>query len=227
MGIDILADHAGGDANGAREVLTSPMYRRFLPKMNLEQPVNVLDLGANNGGFPLLLLACDIDLKKVVSVEFNPRTFSRLSFNLLRNFDHKAVPVNAALCGSERSIQIALGSGGVSDNIYEQDNGPAAKTFNIQGITLNDLYDAYFKDEIIDICKIDVEGAEFEVFRESNHTRIEQCRYVIMEIHEDEGRKADEIIDVLSSLGFERRETEEDADPTVHFFVNSRFGRPE
>src|SRR4051812_3008314 len=67
-GVEILVDHAGGDNNGAREVLTSPMYRRFLPQMKLDSPANVLDLGANNGGFPLLLHTSGIKLKKVVSV---------------------------------------------------------------------------------------------------------------------------------------------------------------
>ena len=52
-GLEILTDHDAGDTNGAREVLTSPMYRRFLPKMRFEAPANILDLGANNGGFPL------------------------------------------------------------------------------------------------------------------------------------------------------------------------------
>ncbi len=43
--------------------------------MKLEGPINVLDLGASNGGFPLLLHADGIPLKKVVSVEFNRNTF--------------------------------------------------------------------------------------------------------------------------------------------------------
>src|SRR5205085_9721291 len=82
-GLDILMDRTGGDANGAREVLTSPMYRRFLPSIKLDHPANVLDLGANNGGFPLQLLASRIKLRKILSVEFNPNTHIRLHFNLL------------------------------------------------------------------------------------------------------------------------------------------------
>ena len=57
--------------------------------MTLDAPANVLDLGANNGGFPLLLHTSGIELKKVVSVEFNPRTFARLNFNLTRIFPAK------------------------------------------------------------------------------------------------------------------------------------------
>lgn len=222
-GVEILVDHAGGDSNGAREVLTSPMYSRFLPQMKLGAPANILDLGANNGGFPLLLHTSGVKLKKVVSVEFNPRTFARLHFNLTRNLPGKVVPINAALCGENRTIEVALGNGSVSDSIYENASNVDAKPCRIKGITLDDFYKTYFENDIIDICKIDVEGAEFEVFLEPHHKSLEQCRYLIMEIHERGSRRADEILPVIQGLGFVRQKQDEDADPTVHFFVNSGF----
>ena len=222
-GVEILVDHAGGDNNGAREVLTSPMYRRFLPQMKLDSPANVLDLGANNGGFPLLLHTSGIMLKKVVSVEFNPRTFVRLHFNLMRNLPGEVIPINAALCGDDRVIEAFLGSGGVSDSIYDGSAEGGEVTDTIRGVTFDHLVDTYFRDEVIDICKIDVEGAEFEVFLLPEHERITRCRYLIMEIHERDGRRADEILPVIQDLGFVRKEQDAGADPTVYFFVNSKF----
>lgn len=222
-GLDILTDHAGGDANGAREVLTSSMYRRFLPHIKLDVPANVLDLGANNGGFPLLLADSGIELKKVVSVEFNPQTYSRLHFNLTRNLVCEVIPLNAALCGEQRSFKVALGSGSVSDSIYADNESGDARIFKIQGLTFDDFYQAYFKDEVIDVCKIDVEGAEFEVFLHPSHHKLTKCRYLIMEIHERDGRQASEILPVLEKLGFVRQPLDPGADPSVHFFVNSTF----
>lgn len=221
--LDIITDRAGGDANGAREVLTSPMYRRFLPHMKFDGPANILDLGANNGGFPLLLQSCGIALKKVVSVEFNPRTFVRLHFNLLRNLDCEVVPLNAALCGENCMLDVQAGRGSVSDSIYEQQN-PGEDPFDrIEGITLDKFYETYFQDETIDICKIDVEGAEYDVFLQPDHSQIKNCRYLIMEIHERNGRSADELLPAIASLGFIQQPNDPDADPTVHFFKNSRF----
>jgi FkbM family methyltransferase len=222
-GIEILVDHAGGDSNGAREVLTSPMYSRFLPQMKLDGPANVLDLGANNGGFPLMLHTSGVKLKKVVSVEFNPRTFVRLHFNLTRNLPGEVIPVNAALCGKNCTIDVTLGNGGASDSIYEKASDANATNYAIQGITLDDFYKTYFDNDVIDICKIDVEGAEFEVFLEPHHESIEQCRYLIMEIHERGERRKEEIIPVIERLGFVRQDPDTDADPTVHFFINSKF----
>ncbi|MEP6923408.1 MAG: FkbM family methyltransferase [Pyrinomonadaceae bacterium] len=223
-GLEILVDHAAGDANGAREVLTSAMYRRFLPLMKLQGAINVLDLGGNNGGFPLLLKAEGIEIKKVVSVELNPKTFSRLRFNLERNLDCEIVAINAALCGEERELNIPLGVGSVSDSIYENNiNNGKGKIYHLRGLTLDGICVTYFGDETIDICKMDVEGAEFEVFLLPQHQCLKNCRYLIMEIHERDGRTKEEILPAIEKLGFIRQPNAADADPTVHLFVNSNF----
>lgn len=222
-GAEILIDHAGGDANGAREILLSQMYRRFLPKMTFDGPANVLDLGANNGGFPLLFATSGIKLNRVVSVEFNPQTFVRLHFNLTRNLDCEVVPVNAALCGSARSVEVTLGRGSVSDSIYAGTSNEEGERYTIQGLTLDHFCAEYFSGQVIDVCKIDVEGAEFEVFLEPNHNLISTCRYLIMEIHEHNGRAKEQIIPALEAKGLLLQKPEAGADPSVHFFKNSQF----
>lgn len=219
-GLEILNDHAGGDANGARDILLSPMYKRFLPRMKIDAPANVLDLGANNGGFPLLLLNQGVPLKKVVSVEFNPNTFVRLHFNLTRNLPCEAVPVNAAVCGESRAMDVSLGSGSSGDSIYGHDPASDGRNFRIQGRTLNELCETYFGGDVIDICKMDVEGAEYEVFSCPGHTSIARCRYLIIEIHNVEGHRADEVVNVIESFGLDRQPTDPGTDPFVHFFVN-------
>ncbi len=223
-GLEILTDQVGGDANGAREVLTSPMYRRFFPKMTLERPINVLDFGANNGGFPLLLAAEDIELGKIVSVELNPNTFVRLNFNLNRNLTCEVIALNAALCGENKKLRVSLGAGSVSDSIFSERTDENPQVSEIDGHTLDYFIETYFGDRQIDILKIDVEGAEFEVFLKPSHSRISQCRYLIMEIHERNGRLAEEIVPIVENLGFERQPLDPSADPSVHFFINSALG---
>lgn len=222
-GLELLTDLKGGDANGAREVLTSPMYRRFLPQMKLQGELNVFDIGANNGGFPLLLAASGLLLKKVVSVELNPNTFLRLRFNLERNLPGEVVALNEALCGEARQLEIALGEGSVSDNIYNGGTTARDKMFTIEGRTFDDLYGNYFGDEVVDICKIDIEGAEFEVFEKPSHQNLSRCRYLIMEIHEGEGRKTVDLIRRIEHLAFARQPQPLDADQSVHFFINDRY----
>ena len=219
-GLEILIDHAAGDANGAREVLTSPMYRRFLPRMKLNGSINVLDLGANNGGFPLLLQAEGFNLKKVVSIELNPRPYSRLRFNLERNLNCEIVALNAAVCDKEQTLEIALGGGEVSDNIYGLTANKNAKMYSLPGITFDGAYNLYFANEIVDVCKLDVEGAEFEILQQPGHHNLTRCRYLIMEIHPRENRKADDILQILKQLDFV---SQSDPIDNVYLFFNSQL----
>lgn len=221
--MNILIDHAAGDANGAREIMVSPMYRQYLPILGARGPLSVLDIGANNGGFSLLLKANGFELAKVVCVELNPNTFSRMRFNVERNLDCEVVPINAAICGEAREFELYLGEGNVGDSLYNSQAGNGARPQKVAGMTFDDVYSSTFGDEVVDICKMDIEGAEFEVLASRECTRLAKCRYLIMEIHEAEGRNPRDVIDELSALGFAERHAEKGADPAVHFFVNSNF----
>src|SRR5687767_8071645 len=104
-GLEFETDHAAGDANGAREVLTSAMYREYLASTSFSGPINVLDIGGNNGGFPLLLASEGFEIERVVSIEVNPKTFIRLKSNLKRNFGNRSEALNLAVCGEARNIE--------------------------------------------------------------------------------------------------------------------------
>jgi FkbM family methyltransferase len=223
-GLEILVDHGAGDPNGARHVLVSPMYQRLLGHMKLNEKINVLDLGANGGGFPLLLRANQISLNKLACVEFNPNTFSRMRFNIERNLDCDFKGINAAICGERRSIEVELGSGSTGDSIYQQQaSGPEARTYRIDGLTFDDIYSASFADEVVDICKMDVEGAEYEVFATANHECIERCRYLIIEIHRLDGLVPEAVIEELRRHGFVELSGGSQSDPDVYLFGNTRL----
>lgn len=221
-GLEILEDHAAGDANGAREVLTTEMYRRFLPQMNLPAEINVLDLGTNNGGFPLLLKSEKIEIKKLACVEFNPKTFSRMRFNIERNFDCEFTLLNAAICGENREIEIALKSGDSTDrSIYDvQTDG---KKYRLQGLTFDEIYRRIFDGETIDLCKMDVEGAEFEIVEGGECERLKNCKYLLIEIHHNEKRDRNFVLQKLDALGFKEIDGEQKREARfhyVHFFEN-------
>lgn len=218
-GLEILIDHRAGDANGAREVLTSDMYRKYLKYLKNKKNITVLDLGANNGGFPLLLKSENFDLEKIVCVELNPQTFLRLRFNLERNFENNFIALNCAVSGEKREINISLGNGGAGDSIYA-DNG--SNSYEIKGVDFDEIYRSTIGDKITDICKIDVEGAEFEIFEGENYHEIQKCRYLIMEIHHESERSREFVQRRLNEMGFVEIDGDKKTENThyVHFFVN-------
>ena len=225
-GLEILEDHAAGDANGAREVLTSSMYRQFLPQMNLPDEINVLDLGTNNGGFPLLLKSEKIEIKKLVCVEFNPKTFSRMRFNVERNFDGDFVCLNAAVCGENKEIEVSLKDGGSTDDSIYDGRQSGGKIYRVQGLTFDSVYRQTFHDEIVDLCKMDVEGAEFEILAGGDCQNLKKCRYLLIEIHHGKDRDRTVVLRKLSDLGFREIDGETKRDARlhyVHFFENQNF----
>ncbi|HEX8650326.1 MAG TPA: FkbM family methyltransferase [Pyrinomonadaceae bacterium] len=224
-GMEILVDHGAGDPNGARHVLVSSMYQRFLSRMELNGSLNVLDLGANGGGFPLMLHVNKLRLGKLACVEFNPNTFSRLRFNIERNLKCEFTGINAAICGERRELQVQLGSGSTGDSIYQPspEQSAAGSVYRIDGLTFDDIYNSTFQDEVVDICKMDVEGAEYEVFASAHHECIKRCRYLIVEIHNVEDRRPEEVVSELKRQGFEEIAVDSKTDPDVHLFGNTRF----
>ena len=218
---EILIDHSSGDAVGVRETITSRMYKQFLPHMNLPTSVNVLDIGANGGGFPLLLQLNHIKIKKLVCIEFNPNTYQRLKFNIVRNIQCDFIGMNVACCGAPKEYDVFLGRGGTSDSLYTSYQGEGGKVYSVTGMTLDEIYVRTFKQESGDICKIDIEGAEYEIFDSPHHASIANFRYLIIEIHSIPNRNKLELIKKIENCGFSR--LSKDPEEDVFLFHNIRI----
>ena len=221
--LQFAVDHTAGDASGAPDVLTSPMYVDHLAHLRARQPATVLDIGANTGGFPLFLAHHGIALARVVSVELNPRTCIRLRFNLERNLRCPVTVLNAGLCGATRPLELQLGEGSVADSLYAASFNASGATTTVPGLAFDDLHAQTFGDDfgenIVDICKIDVEFAEYEVMASPGHDRLRRCRLLVVEIHEDAGHDRRQVADAIVALGFEALPL--GSDRSVHVFRNT------
>jgi FkbM family methyltransferase len=201
-GLDILIDHLGGDENGTRTCIASDMYRKYLPSFAVAGPANVLDLGANGGGFPLMLRIAGIEMASAVCVEMNPLTFLRLQVNLTTNLGSSAIAINAAVCGMPQDSNILLkpSRGSTGESIYTGRVDSNMSHVSVRTTTLQALCDQYFKNEVVDICKIDIEGAEYELFASSPDEAVQRIRYLIIEFHDSS--KTPALIKRIAALGF-------------------------
>lgn len=201
-GFDILIDHGGGDENGTRSCIATDMYRRYLPHFDLPRPARVLDLGANGGGFPLMLRIEGIKLARVVSVEMNPLTFLRLQLNLVTNLGAPAIAINAAVCGVSTAPGLSFkpSRGGASESIYTASTDSSSPHVFVRMTTLEALYDEHFKNELLDICKVDIEGAEYDVVTSCPDGLLCKIRYIVIEFHDPSRTPA--FIARITDLGF-------------------------
>lgn len=221
--LEFIVDHAAGDTNGTRHVLASNMYKKFLVKMQLLAKIKVIDCGANGGGFPLLLQSMGTQIETLLCIEMNPNTFLRLEFNILHNLQSNIKLMNAALCGSRKTFSLNLSQGSTADNLYSAQPLIEGKTkcFAIEGYAFDALYSmAFQKTDIVDICKMDIEGAEYEVFLQPGHEFLARCRYLLLEMHNlADQNKTQVLVDEIHRLKFIKI----DQDENVFLYRNENF----
>jgi FkbM family methyltransferase len=224
--LHFINDYRGGDTAGARHLLSQKLYNEFINCLLSYYPQIecILDIGANNGGFVLSLATQKLPLKRIVAIEFNYRTYLRLHFNLLYNFkkDIKIDIVNIAASGKDDSIFTTDNYGSTGLNIFDN-NTSSKSTYTVSSQSFDTIYENYFKNCIIDIFKIDVEGAEYDLFYSEHIKNITNVRFIIIEIHDLKNHNKSNLLKRILSLGFELLISGNQISPDVFLFKNNKI----
>jgi FkbM family methyltransferase len=190
-GLQFIADQQGGDECGLRPCLVEGMYEPFLQTAGIfhsRSALNVVDLGANAGGFSLIFPSRKIPLQKITAVEMNPLTYSRMRLNLLTNLGPRAVPINAAIGGCSMNLTLPFTFGGTGDSI-PRTPCPTDSSFSVPMLTLDELLDTHHAGQKIDLLKMDIEGAEWDILDSEKCTRLADCQHLLIEVHPRAGRQ--------------------------------------
>lgn len=208
----ILIDKRKGDVNGIRNVITSSMYNSLLRHCQLKSPITLMDLGANAGGFPLLLLIKGFSISHYVGVEMSPFTFSRLYYNIHSNLKQTDVQlIQKAVYPIAQEIIVPLSEGSTGDSILSAPplDGKISG-INIKTITFDEAA-AHFGEHLIDLCKIDIESAEYALFESEETSRLlERVKNIIIEIHSIAGKSRSELIRLIEQRGFDLKTQNDD-----------------
>lgn len=191
--VQCVADHAGGDESGLWPCLVGGMYDAFLDRVRKsvgQRPINILDLGANAGGFSLAA-AQRLELGKIVAVEMNPLTCSRMRLNLLTNYGPKVHAINAAVGPRSAIIKVPWTPGSTGEAVPAED--PTGSVFAVPMMTFDEIVQGNFAGERIHVVKVDIEGSEWGVFTSDSCQTLSQCDFLIMEVHPQAGRRPEEL----------------------------------
>ena len=220
--IDFIADQKGGDECGLRPCLVEGMYDPFLEAvgaLNSARPLNIADLGANAGGFALIFATRRIPIRKIVAVEMNPLTYSRMRLNVLTAYGPNADPVNAAVGRETGKVRVPFSYGGTGDSVdhkHEDDAG-----FTVPVVTFDELLDRSFVGEKVDIVKMDIEGSEWDVIDSGTCQRLNDCSCLIVEIHPRDGRAMRDFEKAVGAFGLVLSPVRNSREPDVFCFVRS------
>ena len=160
----------------------------------------VVDLGAHKGSFTVLA-ALSGPRTVVHAMEPAPDNLECLHRNIELNRATNVRVYERAVSSREGKSLIAVDSAasGRSSLIIERG---FADLVAVRTMRLEDLLTQI--PGSIDLLKIDVEGAERDVFRHASAETFSRVRRIVLEYHEIPGRSADEVAGDLRALLFQR-----------------------
>jgi len=167
------------------------------PYIEWERLRTVLDIGANNGA-SAVWIALRASRARIIALEPCRETAARASENILRNaLEARVRVVVLAVAGATGSVQLIR-----STNSRLTRTAPASNT-------TTDLAQAISFDEAVhlsgghcDLVKIDVEGAEYEIFASATDGALRSCGTILGEYHRAPAREQEALFHRLQAASF-------------------------
>lgn len=145
-----------------REMVDQINRRAFYASLFVgKQGLRFLDLGANLGLVSLYASpACD----RVVAVEAEPRTFSMLRLLCELRPANNIQCIHAAVWPTSGCVGLSVDEGDYSCHTLIN-RKPNSKTVPVPALSWADLLERAPLTEPLDVVKVDIEGAEMEIFK--------------------------------------------------------------
>lgn len=162
-----------------KDILLNREYE-YLPEFELNnfERKRIVDIGAHVGLFSLVASRF---AREVIALEPHPVNFKVLQLNLQINNIQNVIPINKALWLESKTLTLYEGRHtGEHTIIKSTDN----KKFSVSSTTLRDIIDEFGK---IDLLKMDIEGAEFEVLNKLSSKVLKNIKNIVAECHLEAG----------------------------------------
>lgn len=164
----------------------------------------VVDLGANVG---LFAARVSRQCERVVSYEPVPQNFAALRRNTADLAGVEAV--QAAVAGKSGSLRLFAPSDAGQSGVFSSHPGFAGlmsdESFEVAAVTLEELFEAH-AIETCDLLKVDIEGAEYDLFYATPEATLRRIRRIHGEYHdvrpEDPTTRAAHLAAFLERAGF-------------------------
>jgi FkbM family methyltransferase len=160
----------------------------------------IVDAGANIGAFSLFA-AFRAPGAKVVSIEPSKPTFERLNHNVSQNHLEARVTTRQWGLAGRDAIRRMEGESWPSHvrRLAPEDASDGGSA--VEAVSLATLFERE-KLSRVDLLKIDIEGAEWELFEACPPDLLAGVRSISIEIHPKDGRRTSELVDRIESAGF-------------------------
>jgi FkbM family methyltransferase len=176
------------------QFFTDKIYEKFFNQIG--ELGTVIDVGANVGLFTKLAL--DNRAERVIAVEIN-----RDAIKTFKSIHGESVKIiEKAIAGHDGTLEVFTSPENSIITSINRDNVGDSILNSVECITLNTLI-SQNNIESISLLKIDVEGAEYDIFRELSIENLKKCQFILIEFHNNYGSiLRDDILNKLEMAGF-------------------------
>jgi FkbM family methyltransferase len=191
-----------------------------------------IDLGCNAGWFPCLLREHGSATPVGLLIDADPAMVEEARWHMTANaIDARCLwgAVGAASRGTVATTTFHVNPANTASSLapFTSDHPFPVKgrvrTIAVPALTVADEWRRLFGDRVIDVMKVDVEGAEFAFLRQEGPFITAAVRYVICEWHAWHGSVADLRV-IIEPLGFVLVEVgQEDVNGGVALFRNTHY----
>ncbi|MHB1502349.1 MAG: FkbM family methyltransferase [Candidatus Dormibacteria bacterium] len=186
------------------EVMAADTYR--LGELPTDEMAVVVDLGANLGDFSVAVVERFAGVR-VLAFEPSPGAYRQLQANLVTNGLERVIHAQCcAVVGSVALNEVMLWeqpsastrSSLLAARVAEE--GTPATCVRVAAVPLADVLTSLAVP--VDLLKVDVEGAEYEIFAETPVSALANVRRAVVEYHPVGGHGYPEVVDAFRRAGF-------------------------
>jgi FkbM family methyltransferase len=188
---------------GIREQRATHEYIKCLDILEKEshQSLNILEIGANIGYYALIG-AKTVDKCQVLAVEPESKNIGMLEKNInANNFGNKINIHQYAVGNSNKTVELNISDRGNRHSLKNTKEHSGSELVEMK--TPEKLLSDIGQDQI-DVLRMDIEGAEIQVFKSLSAERLQQISLIFLELHPTLMEEGDinEIIYLLKESDF-------------------------
>ena len=195
------------DHHSPKEALAEGAYDLVIQRSRQAGRCTYVNVGANIGAFDVAV-AAQAEVPRALSVEMNPRTYHRLCVNLEASDLTTVRTLNCGVASETGKHRTALTECSLADSLWDAPaGGVVTETVVIDLKTLGQCLDeAGFSTGNFDLLKLDCEGAEYGIVRQSDSELLRRFGHIVMELHPcPPGETAEALHAKLAEIGFQDR----------------------
>jgi len=192
------------DSSDISSISTS-FFRNDYGKMDSDWKT-IIDIGAHKGYFSIYA-ATNSPRSKIYSFEPIKKSFDALSKNIkINNLQPRIKAFNLGVANKPGSREINVAVSSTDNSFYTQIGSIMSGIQKIECTTLSDIFKSN-EIKMVDLLKLDCEGAEFEILMVSDKKTLSKINEIRMEYHNiDRQKNILKLESFLKSNGFDLHE---------------------